>query len=97
VTVLLDVAALLITAAGLLAGFGVLAVPRDLRQAVAVLLDFLTAAGLLRLAGTPSWPALVTAALVIALRHLVGAGLRAGWRGHARTGRRVQAARRIGS
>lgn len=75
-TALLDVAGLLVTAAGLLAGGVVLARTRRLNTALPILLDFLTAAGLLRLAGSLSWTALLSAALVIALRHLLSAGLR---------------------
>ncbi|WP_409333206.1 hypothetical protein [Trujillonella humicola] len=90
-------AALVVTAAALLAGALALAVTRDAAPALAVLLDLLLAAGLLRLTGAPGWGALATAAAVLALRHLIGYGLRlsrassgppAGTRGRPATPRR---------
>jgi hypothetical protein len=76
VNTLLDLAALLVTGAALLAAAVVLATTRQVRQALPVLLDLLTAAGLLRLAGTPSWTALLVTATIIALRHLLAGALR---------------------
>ncbi len=73
-----DVAALVVTAAGLVAALLVLAATRRPSVALAVLLDFLLAAGLLRLTGDPGWPSIATAAAVVALRRLLVAGLRVG-------------------
>jgi predicted NAD/FAD-binding protein len=77
VTAVLDLAALVTTAFGLVAAAVVLAAARRPMPALAVLLDFLTAAGLLRLAGEPSWDTIAAAAAVIAVRRLVATGLRA--------------------
>lgn len=71
----LDTAALVTTAAGLVAAVVVLAVTGAPRQALPVLLEFLTAAGVLRLAGSPAWTDVATAGAVIAVRHLVTSGL----------------------
>ncbi|MFD1829924.1 hypothetical protein ACFSJS_09630 [Streptomyces desertarenae] len=76
-TVAVQLAALAVTAFGLVAAAVVLAVERRLMPALAVLLDFLIAAGLLRLAAEPAWDAIAAAAAVIAVRKLVTAGLRA--------------------
>ncbi len=75
-TELLRDAALVCTVLGIVSALSVLARSRDLRLAVAVLLDFLLAAGLLRLSGAPTVEALLAAAGIIALRRLVGFGLR---------------------
>ncbi|CAL9336646.1 hypothetical protein SUDANB15_00175 [Streptomyces sp. enrichment culture] len=75
-TALLHLAALAVTAFGLVASAVVLVAARRLMAGLVVLLDFLIAAGLLRLAGEPSWDAIVTVATVIAVRKLVTAGLR---------------------
>lgn len=72
---LLNLAALLTTAAAVAAAALALARTRRLRVALPVLLDLFTAAGLIRLAGVPSWPTLLVTALVIALRRLLTAGL----------------------
>lgn len=71
----LQAAAALVTAAGLGAAVAAYRITREVRRALAVLLDFLTAAGLLRLAGDPTWDGILTAAAVIALRRLIGSGL----------------------
>ena len=68
-------AALLCTALGLVSATAVLLRARDLRLAIAVLLEFLLAAGLLRLAVAATPRALLTAAIIIALRKLVSFGL----------------------
>ncbi|WP_374984770.1 hypothetical protein [Streptomyces fradiae] len=68
-------AALLVTAAGLVAAPAAYRMVGDARRALAVLLDFLTAAGLVRLSGDLSWNGVLTAAAVIALRHLITFGL----------------------
>ena len=70
-------AALLVTAAGLIAAAVALARTRRARLALALLLDFFTAAALLRLAAPPSWPALGEAALIIAIRQLASRALAA--------------------
>jgi hypothetical protein len=67
--------ALVLTALGLGCGLLVLARLGNVRQALAVLLDFLLAAGLVRLGDRPSYQALATAAVVIAIRKIVMTGL----------------------
>ncbi|MDT9684507.1 hypothetical protein RND61_20965 [Streptomyces sp. TRM76323] len=71
----LQAAAVLITAAGLVAAAASWRLTGRFRSALAVLLDFLTAAGLVRLAGDPAWGSVLSAAAVIALRRLIGSGL----------------------
>lgn len=73
-----DVLALAVTTAGLVAAALVLAVTRRPLFALVVLMDFLLAAGLLRLTGPTGWPATVTAAAVVALWCLLSAAVRAG-------------------
>lgn len=73
---LVRAAALLCTVMGLLAAGGVLAVTRDVRQALPVLLEFLTAAGLLRLGTARGWQALAAAAAIVLVRRLLVVGLR---------------------
>lgn len=70
-------AALLCTIAALLSGGLALAVTRDARASLAVLLDLLTAAGLLRLALPPTPSRLLSAAAVVAVRRLLVVGLAA--------------------
>jgi non-ribosomal peptide synthetase component E (peptide arylation enzyme) len=74
----LQAIALVLTALGLGCGLLVLARLGNVRQALAVLLDFLLAAGLIRLSDRPSYQALATAAVVIVIRKIVMIGLRAG-------------------
>lgn len=64
------------TGLGLVCAGAVLVGTRDVRFAVAVLLDFLLAAGLVRLGDDPTPRALLTAAVVVALRRLLTYGLR---------------------
>jgi len=71
-------AALLLTAFGLLCGGLVLARARDVRQALAVLLEFLLAAGLLRLVHGATYQGLAATALIVAIRKLVSAGFSSG-------------------
>ncbi|GHD53572.1 DUF1622 domain-containing protein [Streptomyces galbus] len=71
----LQMAAVLITALGLVAAAAAWRLTHTVRGGLAVLLDFLTAAGLIRLAGEPSWGSVMLAAAVIALRKLLGASL----------------------
>ena len=68
---LLQVGALVCTLLGLLSGVLVLAVSRDARLALRVLLEFLLAAGLLRLSDDPTWRQLAVAAAVVVLRRLL--------------------------
>ena len=68
---LLQAAALLCTALGLLSAGIVLAALRDVRLGLKVLLEFLLAAGLLRLTDDPSWSQLAVAAIVVVLRRLL--------------------------
>jgi hypothetical protein len=70
-------AALIVTAAGLVAAAVALAGTRQVPLSLAVLLDFFTAASLLRLAGPPTWSALGAAALTIIIRQLASRSLRA--------------------
>lgn len=75
-TAVLDAAALVITAAAVVAALMALALTRRPREALPVLLDLLTAAGLVRLAAESQWSRLLSAAAVVALRHLIVIGLR---------------------
>jgi uncharacterized membrane protein len=75
---LLQGAALLTTMLGLACGVLVLARRHDVRNALAVLLEFLLAAGLLRLSDHPTYRSLATAAVIIGVRKLVTIGLRRG-------------------
>ena len=74
-------AALLLTVLGLLCAALVLARFRDVRQALAVLLEFLLAAGLLRLVHSVTYQGLATTALIVVIRKLVSFGFSS--RGHA--------------
>lgn len=67
--------ALAVTASGVLAAGVCLATTRDLRTALAVLLEMLTAAGLLRLAGPPSLRVTAAAGVVLLIRRLAVLGL----------------------
>ena len=79
------VAAMVVAAAGVLSAALVLARTRDLRLAVAVLLEFLTAAGLLRLTEATSVLPVLTAAGIILVRRVAIRGL-SDPRTRARTG-----------
>lgn len=68
-------ASLLLTALGLLCAGLVLARSHDVRQALAVLLEFLLAAGLLRLVHGATYQGLATTALIVVIRKLVSFGL----------------------
>ncbi|MBQ0987120.1 hypothetical protein KBZ10_21900 [Streptomyces sp. F63] len=72
---LLETAALLVTAAGLLSAAAAWAGTRRPRLALQVLLDFLTAAGLLRLSHDLSWDSILVVAAVIAVRKIAMFGL----------------------
>lgn len=67
-------AALLLTALGLLCAGLVLVRSRDVRQALPVLLEFLLAAGLLRLVHGATYQGLATTALIVVIRKLVSFG-----------------------
>ncbi|GAA4733472.1 hypothetical protein GCM10023328_11160 [Modestobacter marinus] len=82
----LQTAALLVTALGLVAGLVTLLRLRDVRLALGVLLDFLVGAGLLRLADDVTVLGLVTVVLVIAVRKLVMRALQADQRVPAAAG-----------
>ena len=73
---LLQGTALVTTLLGLACGGVVLARGHDVRNALAVLLEFLLAAGLLRLADHPTYRSLATAAVISGVRKLVTIGLR---------------------
>lgn len=80
-SMLLQGAALLLTALGLVCGLLVLARGRDVRLAVAVLLEFMLGAGLLRLSDHPTtYRTIATAAVVVIVRKLITFGLRKGQR-----------------
>lgn len=90
-------AALLLTALGLLCAGLVLVRSRDVRQALPVLLEFLLAAGLLRLVHGATYQGLATTALIVVIRKLVSFGFSTGaatGRGSSRPGRRRPAAGR---
>ena len=66
----------------------VLARFRDVRQALAVLLEFLLAAGLLRLVHSVTYQGLATTALIVVIRKLVSFGFSScGHAGGVRPGR----------
>lgn len=75
---LLQGAAQLTTVLGLACAALVLIRRHDVRNALAVLLEFLLAAGLLRLADHPTYRSLATAAAIVVVRKLVTIGLRRG-------------------
>ena len=85
-TLLVQQAAVLCAATGVLTGVAVASRTGDVRQGLAMLLDFLLAAGLLRLSASTSWSALLTTAALVLLRTLLvhtgpqatGAGRREG-------------------
>lgn len=64
-------AALLCTALGVSCGALVLARSRQVRPALAVLVEFLLAAGLLRLSQQATWRALAMTAVIVGIRKLV--------------------------
>lgn len=71
-----DVAALLVTVAGLVGLVVVGLRTGDPRAGLPLLLDLLLAAGLLRLTGTPDLRRAAVAALVVLVRRLAGGALR---------------------
>ena len=73
---LLDALALVVVAAGLVAGAAVVARTGRWLEALHAALDFWVAAGVLRLSGEPTWDRLAGAAAVVAIRQLVGFSLR---------------------
>jgi hypothetical protein len=75
-TDLIDAAALICTAAGLLVGALAMVRTRQLTTALPCVLDLFTAAGMLRLTGATSWEAPATAGGILLIRHLVSRGLR---------------------
>ncbi|MCC3650951.1 MULTISPECIES: hypothetical protein [Streptomyces] len=72
---LLETAALLVTAAGLLSALATLAGTRRPRLALRVLLDFLTGAGLLRLSHDPTWDGILLVAALVAVRKIAVFGM----------------------
>ncbi len=75
-TPLLQQAALVLTAVGVLLGLATSAATRQFRAGLPLLLDFLLAAGLLRLALLDSWVAIATVAAIVAIRKVTTAGIR---------------------
>ncbi|HLZ39128.1 MAG TPA: hypothetical protein VKP64_15580 [Mycobacteriales bacterium] len=71
----LDGAALLVSAAALVAVAVVFVRTHDARAVLPVLLDLLLAAGLPRLAVLPTWSRIATAAAIVLLRRLIVIGL----------------------
>jgi hypothetical protein len=71
-------AALLLTVLGFLCGGLVLARSRDVREGLAVLLEFLLAAGLLRLVHGATYQGLAATALIVVIRKLVSFGFSSG-------------------
>lgn len=64
-------AAVLVCAFGLFAAVAAWRLTHTVRQALAVLLDFLTAAALIRLADRPSWDTITLTAVAIVLRRIL--------------------------
>lgn len=79
-TEVLQVAAVLTTAAALATAGLALLSTRSPRTALAVLLDLLLAAGILRLAGDQSWGTLATVAAIVTIRRLAVLGFSASGR-----------------
>lgn len=77
---LVDAAAVVLTAAGLIAAGAALAATRDWRAALGIALELWLAAGLLRLSRPTEWRALAVAAVVVAVRQVVTRGLRGSYR-----------------
>ena len=75
-----SVAAVLCSAAAIVASLVALVSTRQPQLALSTFLDFLLAAGLLRLAGSLTWRSLATAAAVVVIRRLVTSSLRRGGR-----------------
>lgn len=70
-THILDAAALLVVAAGLVTFASAATLPGLRRDVVGLALEFWTAAGLLRLSATRTWTALLTAAVILGVRRIV--------------------------
>ena len=90
-----SVAALLCSAAAIVASLVALVATRQPQLALSTFLDFLLAAGLLRLAGYLTWQSLATVAAVVVIRRLVSSSLRRGGRSwmEGRVGRETPSAR----
>jgi len=71
VTLLVQQAAVLCAATGVLTGVAVAVRTGDVRQGLTMLLEFLLAAGLLRLSASASWSALLTTAVIVLVRTLL--------------------------
>jgi hypothetical protein len=72
---LLDVAALVVSAAGVAVAIVAAATTGAVRGGLAAMLELWMAAGLLHLSAAPSWNRIATAAVVIAVRKLVVSAL----------------------
>lgn len=81
-TTVLEFAALLCVAVGLVVGAIVVAVTRDVRIALGAAMDLWLASVLLRLSARPGWAELLAAASIIAIRQLVSRALRRSRRFH---------------
>ena len=71
----IEAAALLITAAGVLSFLVAYAATHTMRCALPLLLDFLMAAGLIRLAGDQSWSTILLTVAIIAVRKVAAFGI----------------------
>jgi len=71
----IEAAALLVTAAGVVAFLTACALTRTIRHALPLLLDFLMAAGLIRLAGDLSWNGILLTVAIVAVRKLAASGV----------------------
>lgn len=71
----IEAAALLMTAVGVLSFLAAYAATRRMRYALPLLLDFLMAAGLLRLAGDQSWSSILLTVAIIAVRKVAAFGV----------------------
>lgn len=71
----IEAAAMLITASGVVAFLGALATTRSIRCALPLLLDFLMAAGLIRLAGDLSWGSILVTVAIIVVRRVAAFGV----------------------
>lgn len=70
-TLLVQQAAVLCVATGVLTGVAVAVRTGDLRQGLSMLLDFVLAAGALRLSASASWSTVLTAGAIVLVRGLL--------------------------
>jgi hypothetical protein len=75
VNAVIEAAALLVVAVGVVSFLTAYAATRTIRSALPLLLDFLMAAGLIRLAGDLSWSGIVLTVAIIAVRKVAAFGV----------------------